>query len=105
MPFLLRVDAQPAEAYGVGDNRQDDQDIRPPGPEVSEAAYHQEDDDLDGEGDAVAQEDDTVDRALAACEEEGSLFACGLVQEVLERCGSEIYTSISFFSDRNSRCY
>jgi hypothetical protein len=93
LPFLGRVHTQPGEADSIGDDRQDDQNVRSPLAEIGEAAEDEEHEDLDGEGDAVAEEDDAVDGAVAAGEEEGVAVAGGLVEEILEGCWGEVWHS------------
>lgn len=94
-PLVGRVDAQPCEADGVGDDGEHDEDIGSPVAEVGEAADGEEDDDLDGEGDAVAEEDDAVDGARPAGEDERASVTGGLGEEILESCRGEVCVSIS----------
>ena len=91
MPFVWRVHAQPAEADGIGDDGEDDEDVWSPGAKVGEAAEHEEDGNLDGKGDAVAQENDAVDGALLADERKLLTIAGSLVEEILEGCWGEIW--------------
>lgn len=87
--------AEPAEADAPCDQREDDEDVGPEGAEVGVGAEDEEDDDLDGEADAVAEEDDAVDRAVCPGEaEDGVIFATdddgALVDEVLRGGGREV---------------
>ena len=67
-PLVGGVDSEPAETETKCDDGPEDQDPRSPGAVVGEATQDEEEDDLDGEGDAVGEEDDTVD--VPACAQE-----------------------------------
>ena len=90
MPFFLRMNSQPAKPDSVSHNGQDYQDIRSPGTEIGEAADNQEDDDLDSEGDAIAEENNAVDRAFGSGKEENLTVASCLVKQVLKGRGGKI---------------
>ena len=89
-PFARVVDAQPAETDPVGDEGLHDQEPRSPGSKVGEAADEQEQDGLDGEGDAVAKEHNTVDIAGLAGEGQQARVAGGLAQQILKGRGSKV---------------
>lgn len=78
------MDTKPTETEAEGDNGPEDQDPRSPGAVVGEGAEDQEEDDLDGEGDAVGEEHDAVDAAVGAEEFERAGGAGFEVEEVLE---------------------
>ena len=93
MPFVGGMDAQPREPQCKCDNRPGNEDPRPPGAIISEASEDEEQDDLDPEGNAIGEEDDGVDGAVAAEEGEGFAVAGGEVEEVLEGGGGEVEES------------
>jgi hypothetical protein len=60
--------AQPAKANTPRDQRQHNQDVRPERAEIGVGAEHQEDDNLNGEADAVAEQNHGIDGAVGAGE-------------------------------------
>ena len=82
--------AEPPEANGPSGDAQDDKNIRSPGAEVGEGAEEEEEDDLNGKGDAVAEEDDGVDGAVMACKMQNARVAGFLVEQVLECSGRKV---------------
>ena len=86
---------QPAKAYAPCYNREHDEDVRPKATEVGVGSQHEEDDDLYGEGDAVAEQDNAVDRAIGAGEGKAGIVWTSdsdrmLRDEVLRGGGCEV---------------
>jgi ribosomal protein S8E len=82
--------SQPAKTDCIGDNGENDQDIRPPGAEICETSKDKKKSNLNSERDAIAEENNTVDRTKFAGEDKRSRIACCLIEEVLESRRSEI---------------
>lgn len=90
MPFFLRMNSQPAKSNGISDDGERNQDIRPPSAEIGETADNEEDDDLNGEGDSIAEKNNAVDRAFGTGKEEDLTVASGLVEQILKGRWGEI---------------
>lgn len=89
-PLIGRVNAQPAEAQPKGDDRPENQDPRPPHAIIGEAADHEEEHDLDGEADAVREQDNRINRPVPAKELQPLRRASLLVQQVLKARRREV---------------
>lgn len=87
--------AQPAETDPEGHHAERDEDVGSKRAEIGVRADDEEDGDLDGEGDAVAEQDDAVGRAGGAGEEDGVVVGSAdgdgvLAEEVLGGCRGEV---------------
>jgi len=74
------VHAQPTESDGVCYNRNTDKDPRSECAEICKGADDEEDDDLDGEGDTVAEQDNGIDCSVSACKVEDLAISGRLVE-------------------------
>ena len=84
--------AEPPEPDAESDDAPDDQDPGAEVPEVGIGAEEEEEHDLDGEADAVCEEDDAVDRPVRSGEGEDGVVGVGrgLGEEVLEGGRGEV---------------
>lgn len=94
VPFIGRMNAQPAKSNPISNYRQADEDVWSPFPEISETSNDEENDDLDGERYAVAEEDYAVNGALPTGEKKGFLLPSGLIEEVLEGCRAKVWSKL-----------
>lgn len=87
--------AQPAETDPKGHHAERDEDVGSERAEIGVRADDEEDGDLDGEADAVAEQDDAVGCAVGAGEEDGVVVGAAdgdgvLAEEVLGGCRREV---------------
>lgn len=91
LPFRRLMHAEPGKTDAEGNNGPEDENPAPPGPKVSVRANDDEERSLDGEANAIGEENDAVHVTIAAGEGEKSrIFGRGLRQEVLEGRRAEI---------------
>ncbi len=77
---------KPAEAETKSHDRPENQNPGSPCTVIGEAAENEEEDDLDGEGDAIREKDDAVDAAVGAEEFQSLCVTGGEVELILKCC-------------------